>query len=297
MPNLTRKRKTEASSVQGKENKLIKETKIASERKPAEKASNKDTILSQLKALQEKHDALLNENKNNLELIDELKQKVATLEKAKFTEKSSKTEDCQTVSDLDCDIEIPCKDCVYNASCEEELRWHMTSEHNWGEPDCESQYSCRICGRKFTTKGELMSHRKEIHTTTIKICRYFVQGKCAFNDDVCWYSHNKIEQNKASEFPQTLKEFTCSFCDNKFKRKTEFMEHRKSMHADHISECRDNKNGWCRFSDEDCWYNHRETSFYKDFENATNKNPEMIEKLFNMMEKYAERIEALEIQM
>ena len=50
------------------------------------------------------------------------------------------------------------------------------------------------------------------------------------------------------------------------------------------------KNGWCRFSAKECWYKHSESS-YKD--ESENQNPRM-SRLFDMMEKFAERMNMVE---
>ena len=98
-----------------------------------------------------------------------------------------------------------------------------------------------------------MAHRKKNHPNII---RYFVQGNCAFEDDVCWLSHKVYDKNRATSFPQTLKELKCSLCEIIFKNKSDFMTHRKDNHPQNISTCRDDKNGVCRFRAEECWYKH-----------------------------------------
>ena len=72
------------------------------------------------------------------------------------------------------------------------------------------------------------------------------------------------------------------------------MKHRKDEHQRTISECRNDKNGWCRFSAEKCWYKHEEFTFNN--QGNDNQPPEMISRLFTMMEAYQERIETLENQ-
>ena len=72
------------------------------------------------------------------------------------------------------------------------------------------------------------------------------------------------------------------------------MEHKKNEHQKSISECRNDKNGWCQFSAEKCWYKHEELSF--DNQDQNSQPPEMMSRLFAMMEAYQERIEMLENQ-
>ena len=62
------------------------------------------------------------------------------------------------------------------------------------------------------------------------------------------------------------------------------------LQYEYVSECRDNKNNYCRFKDNECWYKHN------DIESLKTKSPEIVETLFKMMEKFAERMAYLESQ-
>eukprot|EP00092_Neocalanus_flemingeri_P093354 GFUD01118643.1.p1 GENE.GFUD01118643.1~~GFUD01118643.1.p1 ORF type:complete len:153 (+),score=29.39 GFUD01118643.1:558-1016(+) len=130
-----------------------------------------------------------------------------------------------------------------------------------------------------------MSHRKDNHPELLRPCRYFLNGNCAFRDEICWYSHKPLDRNNLN-LPQTLTEYTCNHCEKVFERKAEFMRHRKSEHPETTSECRENKNSWCRFKDDKCWFKHF------DSKSKTEKvhSPELIQKVFNMMEKFTKRI-------
>ena len=123
----------------------------------------------------------------------------------------------QTVYQVD--LEIHYKECLFEVSCEDELRWHMNSEHNWDEPGYENKFTCDVCAKQFSNKSELMIHRKEKHPNKTKMCRYFEQGNCAFDGSICWFSHDQTNEGRGSSFSQTLKEFRCIFCDQIFKNK------------------------------------------------------------------------------
>ena len=60
--------------------------------------------------------------KKHLEAIDTLKFLVLKLRE----ERASTSSECQTFFE---DIRIPCNYCIYNATCEEDLNWHMRDEH------------------------------------------------------------------------------------------------------------------------------------------------------------------------
>ena len=53
----------------------------------------------------------------------------------------------------------------------------------------------------------------------------------------------------------------------------------------------------CKFGNTKCWYIHSEQieiEYEKEIENKTNRNEEMMEKLFTMVEKVTERMFLLE---
>jgi hypothetical protein len=70
------------------------------------------------------------------------------------------------------------------------------------------------------------------------------------------------------------------------------MKHRRNDHSDIVPECRDYVNNCCRFQKETCWFKHGER-----IENQEIKSPDMVERLFDMMEKFSERMEMMESQL
>jgi hypothetical protein len=83
----------------------------------------KSELIVQLNTLQEKYDVLENEHGNSLETIKTLQEKVSFLQKRKQESLIiGKFQESQTFSN---DIQISCNQCIYLATCEEELDWHM----------------------------------------------------------------------------------------------------------------------------------------------------------------------------
>jgi hypothetical protein len=160
----------------------------------------------------------------------------------------------------------------------------------------KSNFSCKICGQNFEARWEVMAHRKEAHRSTTRKCNFFVAGHCAFNE-LCWFRHGDTDQFQASPLPQTLTEYKCGLCGNIFKTKKEFMQHRKNQHISYVSECRENENGCCRLSGQDCWFKHSDKKSNNDDENSSVKNSEIIGRLFDMMEVFAQRMKMMEDQM
>ena len=204
------------------------------------------------KDLQKKYDLLLDEHKKNVQLIKRLHEDINILKKEKPVKKDQMTKESQTTfkKEKDSEIQFPCKECIFTGNCEDEVRWHMTDSHDYPSPDCYGKDSCLVCGKLFDSKSQIMIHRKESHPDLVKPCNYFMEGKCTFDDSVCWYSHKNIK-------PAVQKKFDCRFCDKSFKRKEEFMTHRKSEHENFIPPCREDQKDSCRFTEKECWYKHK----------------------------------------
>ena len=74
------------------------------------------------------------------------------------------------------------------------------------------------------------------------------------------------------------------------------MEQRKLENPQKISACKQEMDGSCRFGVDKCWYAHK----YSHQTNQTgnlNQDPEIINRLFTMMEKFTERIDNIENQL
>ena len=142
--------------------------------------------------LKKKHEALLIQNKSNLETIAALKKRNTELEKeaSKKQEKiskPSKSKECQTMSEK---IVFPCKNCIYQATCEDELKWHLEEEHEFSDLYERFYIICKYCDHKTNAEYELKTHIKRTHPEKLNVCSFFLEGKCMFEDDICWYSHN-----------------------------------------------------------------------------------------------------------
>ena len=171
--------------------------------------------------------------------------------------------------------------------------------------------SCHSCGLNLSSKRSLMEHRKEHHSEIIKKCRYFLQGNCAFEASVCWYSHGERLEETQNEACGIGGSFKCSFCENIFENKNQLMVHRKTVHLQaNMFQCRDFKQGVCRFNANQCWYKHDDKpADGKDEEEKDSQSsvfqkapdspdpPEFIERMMGMMEKLMEKVALLEKSM
>ena len=217
----------------------------------------------QLKSLREAHDALIKENNDNLKVIENLKIQVALLvhrsqSSKKETQESKETQTNFVTNETGSDDKFPCTLCNFQCGSEELLNMHKKTEHG-----NKTKHFCNVCGKSFHAWQQLMIHKKEKHPTSMKVCKYFLKGYCAFGEEDCWFRHDQTEQTS-----QTLKELKCSLCGKLFNDKKEFMKHRKSDHLNNVSECKDNENGWCRFSGKECWFKHGDVMCNNERENS-----------------------------
>ena len=73
------------------------------------------------------------------------------------------------------------------------------------------------------------------------------------------------------------------------------MKHKKSEHIATVKECRNassDSSESCSYGEQTCWFHHDKTVVNNELDN--NKNEEVIENIFKMMEKYTLRIIDLE---
>ena len=84
----------------------------------------KSELIEQMKILQTKYDALEIEYANSIKTIKKLKVNAELMQQTSIV-KASK--EAQTYCD---DILICCNECLFTATCEEELNYHMWTEHD-----------------------------------------------------------------------------------------------------------------------------------------------------------------------
>ena len=163
----------------------------------------------------------------------------------------------------------------------------------------ENNMACHYCSETFDNQNDLMKHRKESHRESVSECIFFITGKFDFGDN-CWFGHNT--SNKSSSEETTG--YDCRFCGKTFKIRSDFMNHQKHQHKTHLPTCRNDVKGFCEFGPDLCWFNHTLKEKENDnednreivFHNTTSKgeNNELMEKLFDMMEKFSQRLVLIE---
>jgi len=257
-----------------------------------------DDLTTQFKELKEQNEILMDENKK---LKVQLRQ-FQNCSKPEAESSGSQTDftcfsaSCVRTMNDTCDFyqDLSCVECEFEASSKNEFNWHMNANHGWpSQTDNEEEYDkkiiCNMCGEILDTKGSLMRHRKEMHLEEVKLCSFFVDGNCDYPDDACWYIHDK---KKAQQ-----QKFKCNLCEKVFKTKFSLMHHKKECHDQSVPLCKGFQNGFCRFEGQTCWYKHNQHSTRNKSEmtiQTSDNNEDMFKRLFDMMEKFAEKMKTIE---
>ena len=72
----------------------------------------------------------------------------------------------------------------------------------WSHDDMpidSASVSCFICNDTFSTKNEMMKHRKRNHNKLVKECHKFKEQLCKFKSDACWFFHEDENLKKNEE--------------------------------------------------------------------------------------------------
>ena len=239
---------------------------VGSNTEKPKKAPLKAELIIQLKNLEKEYEALKLENMNNLKTIQELENKVATLEEQATENCSSSGKDQEAELDMSFGPRY-CKKCGFEAEDGYQLDGHVWSEHE----DTESNsLQCQHCDENFSTLKDLMIHKKGKHVEKVSICWNFSNDTCPFGDTTCWFRH---EIHKENDSQSEMKYFKCNICGKMLSSKTEFMKHKKNNHEEHIKTCNLFKRGQCTYH-ESCWFAHKNI----EIDEKINNRRYMIEK-------------------
>ena len=233
----------------------------------------KQKLIDLLETAFEKLEQSQEENKANAMKIDILERKIESM--------LNKSKSCKAASVQTENMDgMLCVECEYPAEDIYDLGEHMYEIH----ADANDVYieSCHYCTQYFKTKSDVMMHNKRSHIEKVKPCQNFLKGHCDYTDIECWFSH-------AQAADSVRKVFECHYCSEKFNFHSEFMTHKKKQHKESVPRCREQIN--CRFG-EKCWFLHFNGENEIEYENG--KNQDYLLKLFDMVEKFTNRIIQLE---
>ena len=128
-----------------------------------------------------------------------------------------------------------------------------------------------------------MYHRKSKHLNTVAYCKNYLEGKCQYSDDMCWWNHSE-KRNYENE---------CYLCNQNFRSKGEMMKHRKKNHSNIVRDCIKYAINSCSFQEDFCWFRHSDNddnnrSEDKNDDDDKNKSEEQSEQVFR---KVSENLE------
>ena len=117
---------------------------------------------------------------------------------------------------------IKCKTCGKEVRTKSELMKHRKSEHPNTVAPCKNyligqcdfraescwwnhregvniEIECYFCEKSFSTKREVMMHRKKEHAKTVKQCTQFEGSACKRSEETCWFKHENMDFQKSME--------------------------------------------------------------------------------------------------
>ena len=275
--------------------------------------------------MQVRYDVLEAENKKNVDTIKKLEMQVCSNGMTKpIVDMNSQS--CQTFFD---DILISCNLCIFVATCEEELNYHMYDGHDLSDDSHFDRVDyCKICRRWCNNENELKIHMEEHQV--VKVCsrttnqNYDSESNstlfnCNFCEETFGSTRNLMTHKKKHHehklapcrnfsagnchYGEALcwfshnegvknaetREANCNICGKTFSTLNHYLQHKKLEHETTVRECRNDMNNQCRFGDKNCWFIH-----IKETNLEKKENQQITEQIFGMMETFTKRILELE---
>ena len=201
------------------------------------KSSTKAELLLQVKKLQETNNALEENNRKKIELIESFEEKINNLEEQMDYFSHKDIMFCKETQTEEV-FSLKCEECHFEGENEREIGWHIGRHHGWQNDekdgnmdisnDCERETNCNECGYKANTIYGLNAHKETAHAN--------------------------------SSIDDSHKLFSCQFCEDRFRNKMDLMKHKKCTHTDKVSKCWNFPNGKCTYTDDKCWFQHSENA-------------------------------------
>ena len=118
-----------------------------------------------------------------------------------------------------------CEKCNYEVEDMKDYHAHRRSEQATCSDESPDTIACIFCDERFTIKGDLMRHKKNVHTEKVSICWKFSSGNCPFEVQKRWFIHsNDIKST----------EFNCNICEKSVVTLPDFRVHKKRSHLQEV---------------------------------------------------------------
>ena len=147
--------------------------------------------------------------------------------------------------------EFNCKSCDFQTTTETQMKKHFTLKHTLQGLQNNAEIRCRVCGESFVGKRNFMIHRKQSHNSKVANCKNFIEGKCPFTKENCWWNHREESSERKDQI-------VCYICDKIFESKNDMMIHRKNKHESIVENCNKFAKNSCRLQNQYCWFLHKE---------------------------------------
>ena len=109
-----------------------------------------------------------------------------------------------------------CTDCDFQASSQIILSKHTNLRHRQENEQSKDTHKCEDCPEQFSATWNLNNHVRDKHGVK-EPCKYFKQGRCSFQDQICWKSHEATQSVITTE--KNVSEEECYICKNRFNSK------------------------------------------------------------------------------
>ena len=127
---------------------------------------------------------------------------------------------------------------------------------------------------------------KKDHAEKVSHCWHFSSGTCPYRDEQCWFIHATDKSNSS------VSEYTCNICEKVCSNHSNFLQHRKKYHEEHVPSCKNFYKGECTYGNGKCWFNHNDNKIIIENEH---ENKDVVQRIFKMMEKMTDRIVKMEM--
>ena len=137
--------------------------------------------------------------------------------------------------------------CDFQTNESGQLKKHISLKHE--KQTSQGSVKCYNCEDTFSDFKNLMRHRKAAHPEIAKPCKYYNDGKCMFNAQTCWWTHETFTEQTTTD------QIKCSICEKGFMQRKTLMSHKKQEHGEAVKPCEKFLYSECKFNDQ-CWFKH-----------------------------------------
>ena len=89
-------------------------------------------------------------------------------------------------------------ECDYSDEGPNRCWWRHEKGNSTKENDTlEFNQTCNVCDEMFTSKSEMMLHKKREHKEKVPFCKKLIEGTCEHTAPKCWFRHDLAQNEEA----------------------------------------------------------------------------------------------------